>query len=97
MMILGIQWYSLFNVIGGTTGLSPELRFAASNFGVRNWLWWRRIMLPAIFPAYVTGAVTAAGGAWNASIVSEVVQWGDTRSEERRVGKEWRSRWSPYH
>jgi NitT/TauT family transport system permease protein len=78
LMILGTQWYILFNVIGGTTALSPELKLAASNLGVRRWLWWRRVMLPAIFPAYVTGAVTAAGGSWNASIVSEVVQWGNT-------------------
>jgi len=78
LMILGTQWYILFNVIGGTISLPTELRLAAGNFGVRRWLWWRRVMLPAIFPAYVTGAVTAAGGSWNASIVSEVVQWGDT-------------------
>jgi NitT/TauT family transport system permease protein len=78
LMILGTQWYILFNVIAGTTALPAELRLAASNLGVRRWLWWRRVMLPAIFPAYVTGAVTAAGGSWNASIVSEVVQWGDT-------------------
>jgi NitT/TauT family transport system permease protein len=78
LMILGTQWYILFNVIGGTISLPAELKLAASNLGVRRWLWWRRIMLPAIFPAYVTGAVTAAGGSWNASIVSEVVQWGDT-------------------
>ena len=69
LMILGTQWYILFNVIGGTISLPAELRLAASNLGVRRWLWWRRVMLPAIFPAYVTGAVTAAGGSWNASIV----------------------------
>jgi NitT/TauT family transport system permease protein len=78
LMILGTQWYILFNVIGGTISLPAELKLAASNLGVRRVLWWRRVMLPAIFPAYVTGAVTAAGGSWNASIVSEVVQWGDT-------------------
>ncbi|HWB51699.1 MAG TPA: ABC transporter permease subunit [Stellaceae bacterium] len=78
LMILGTQWYILFNVIGGTISLPAELRLAASNLGVRRLLWWRRVMLPAIFPAYVTGAVTAAGGSWNASIVSEVVQWGNT-------------------
>jgi len=78
LMILGTQWYILFNVIGGTISLPTELRLAAGNLGVRRWLWWRRVMLPAIFPAYVTGAVTAAGGSWNASIVSEVVQWGNT-------------------
>jgi NitT/TauT family transport system permease protein len=78
LMILGTQWYILFNVIGGATALPAELRRAAQNFGVRRWLWWRRVMLPAIFPAYVTGAVTAAGGSWNASIVAEVAQWGNT-------------------
>jgi NitT/TauT family transport system permease protein len=78
LMILGTQWYILFNVVGGTLSLPSELRLAAGNLGVRRWLWWRRVMLPAIFPAYVTGAVTAAGGSWNASIVSEIVQWGDT-------------------
>src|SRR5205814_688207 len=63
LMILGTHGYILFNVIAGTTGLSAELRFAAVNLGVRRLLWWRRVMLPAIFPAYITGAVTAAGGA----------------------------------
>src|SRR5580765_1019780 len=86
LMILGTQWYILFNVIGGTTGLSAELQLAASNLGVRRLLWWRRVMLPAIFPAYVTGAVTAAGGSWNASIVSEVVQWGDTTLHATGIG-----------
>jgi NitT/TauT family transport system permease protein len=78
LMILGTQWYILFNVIGGATALPAELRRAAQNLGVKRWLWWRRVMLPAIFPAYVTGAVTAAGGSWNASIVAEVAQWGNT-------------------
>jgi NitT/TauT family transport system permease protein len=86
LMILGTQWYILFNVIGGTLSLPAELRLAASNLGVRRWLWWRRVMLPAIFPAYVTGAVTAAGGSWNASIVSEVVQWGDTTLRATGLG-----------
>jgi NitT/TauT family transport system permease protein len=78
LMILGTQWYILFNVIGGATALPAELQRAAQNLGVRRLLWWRRVMLPAIFPAYVTGAVTAAGGSWNASIVAEIVQWGNT-------------------
>jgi NitT/TauT family transport system permease protein len=88
LMILGTQWYILFNVIAGTTGLSAELLLAAGNLGVRppRLLWWRRVMLPAIFPAYVTGAVTAAGGSWNASIVSEVVQWGDTTLRATGIG-----------
>jgi len=86
LMILGTQWYILFNVIAGTTALPIELRLAAQNFAVRRLLWWRRVMLPAIFPAYVTGAVTAAGGSWNASIVAEIVQWGDTTLTATGIG-----------
>jgi NitT/TauT family transport system permease protein len=86
LMILGTQWYILFNVIVGTTALPQELQRAAQNLGVRRSLWWRRVILPAIFPAYVTGAVTAAGGSWNASIVSEVVQWGDTTLTATGIG-----------
>jgi len=86
LMILGTQWYILFNVIAGTTTLPVELRLAAQNLAVRRLLWWRRVMLPAIFPAYVTGAVTAAGGSWNASIVAEIVQWGNTTLTATGVG-----------
>jgi NitT/TauT family transport system permease protein len=86
LMILGTQWYILFNVIVGTTALPVELQRAAQNLGVRRSLWWRRVILPAIFPAYVTGAVTAAGGSWNASIVSEIVQWGDTTLTATGIG-----------
>ena len=86
LMILGTQWYILFNVIAGTTALSVELRLAAQNFAVRRLLWWQRVILPAIFPAYVTGAVTAAGGSWNASIVAETVQWGDTTLTATGIG-----------
>jgi NitT/TauT family transport system permease protein len=77
LMILGTQWYILFNVIAGTLALPTDYQFVASNFGVSRWLWWRRLVLPGIFPAFVTGAVTASGGSWNASIVSEVVRWGN--------------------
>ncbi len=86
LMILGTQWYILFNVIGGAAALPGELRRAAQNLGVRRLLWWRRVMLPAIFPAYVTGAVTAAGGSWNASIVAEIVQWGKTTLTATGIG-----------
>jgi len=86
LMILGTQWYILFNVIVGASALPAELQRVAQNLGVRRLLWWRRVMLPAIFPAYVTGAVTAAGGSWNASIVSEVVQWGDTTLTATGIG-----------
>jgi len=86
LMILGTQWYILFNVIVGTTALPLELQRVARNLGVRRSLWWRRVILPAIFPAYVTGAVTAAGGSWNASIVAEVVQWGSTTLTATGIG-----------
>ena len=76
LMILGTQWYILFNVIVGASALAPDLKYASSNLGVRGWLWWRRVALPAVFPFYVTGAITASGGSWNASIVSEVATWG---------------------
>ncbi|MGH7749027.1 MAG: ABC transporter permease subunit, partial [Candidatus Dormibacteria bacterium] len=76
LMILGTQWYILFNVIVGASAIAPELRYAGENLGVRGWLWWRRVALPAVFPFYVTGAITASGGSWNASIVAEVASWG---------------------
>lgn len=77
LMILGTQWYILFNVISGTASIPKEIRLAAKNFGVKGVLWWRKILLPGVFPNYVTGAMAAAGGCWNASIVAEYVQWGD--------------------
>ena len=86
LMILGAQWYILFNVIAGTLALPTDYQYVASNLGVSRWLWWRRLILPGIFPAYVTGAITASGGAWNASIVSEVAQWGDDRFVATGVG-----------
>jgi NitT/TauT family transport system permease protein len=86
LMILGTQWYILFNVIGGTLALPTDYRYVASNLGVTRWLWWRRLILPAIFPAFVTGAVTASGGSWNASIVSEVVKWGNTKLTATGIG-----------
>jgi NitT/TauT family transport system permease protein len=76
LMILGTQWYILFNVIVGASAIAPELRYAAQNLGVSGWLWWRRVALPAVFPFYVTGAITASGGSWNASINAEVADWG---------------------
>lgn len=77
LMILGTQWYILFNVISGTAKIPKDIRLAAKNFGVKGQLWWRKIIIPGIFPNYVTGAMAAAGGCWNASIVAEYVEWGD--------------------
>ena len=86
LMILGTQWYILFNVIAGTLALPTDYQQAAAIFGVRSWLWWKRLVLPGIFPAFVTGAITASGGSWNASIVSEVVKWGDTTLQATGIG-----------
>ncbi|UBM10627.1 ABC transporter permease [Cupriavidus metallidurans] len=77
LMIFGTQWYILFNVVAGASGIPTELRLAARNFGLKGWLMWRRFLIPAVFPSLLTGLVTAAGGSWNASIVSEYVTWGD--------------------
>jgi NitT/TauT family transport system permease protein len=76
LMILGTQWYILFNVIVGASAISPDLRSASQNLGLKGWMWWKRLALPAVFPFYVTGAITAAGGSWNASVAAEVVSWG---------------------
>lgn len=86
LMILGTQWYILFNVIAGTTTLPKELLMASRLFGVRGWLKWKRVILPIIFPYYVTGAMAAAGGAWNASIVAEVLNWGGHRLHALGLG-----------
>jgi NitT/TauT family transport system permease protein len=86
LMIFGTQWYLLFNVIAGASTIPTELRFAARNLGLRGSLRWRRYLLPAVFPSFVTGAITASGGSWNASIVSEYVTWGDTTVKAHGIG-----------
>ncbi|MEV0248317.1 ABC transporter permease subunit [Nocardia sp. NPDC050712] len=78
LMALGSQWYILFNVIAGASAVPNDLREAATSLRLPRKLWWRKLILPAIFPSYVTGGLTAAGGAWNASIVSEIVEYGPT-------------------
>ncbi len=86
LMILGTQWYILFNVVAGAMAIPAELRAAGANFRVRGWLWWRRIALPAVLPYYVTGAITASGGSWNASIVAEVASWGNDHLQAQGLG-----------
>ncbi|GAC1341625.1 MAG: ABC transporter permease subunit [Acetobacteraceae bacterium] len=86
LMILGTQWYILFNVIAGASVFPGDLQEAARNLRVGGMLWWRRVILPGIFPYYVTGAITASGGSWNAAIVSEVASWGDTKLEAHGLG-----------
>lgn len=86
LIVLGTQWYILFNVIAGASAYPNDYREVAANFRIRGWQWWRKLMLPGIFPYYVTGAITASGGAWNASIVAEYVQWGETRIAAQGLG-----------
>jgi len=86
LMILGTQWYILFNVIAGASAFPTDLREAAGSFHLRGWRWWIKVILPGIFPYYVTGAITASGGSWNASIVAEVASWGDTHLTATGLG-----------
>ncbi|BCA93873.1 ABC transporter permease [Legionella antarctica] len=87
LMILGTQWYILFNVIAGASNIPRDLYLAADNFGLKGWIWWKRLALPGIFPFYITGAITAAGGAWNASIVAEYVSWGSVTLKATGLGE----------
>lgn len=86
LMILGTQWYILFNVIAGAAAIPNDMREAAANLGLKKMLVWRRMILPAIFPSYITGGLTASGGAWNASVVSELVSWGNTTLVASGIG-----------
>ena len=86
LMVLGTQWYILFNVVAGAAAFPGDLREAASNFRVSGFLWWRKVIIPGIFSYYVTGAITASGGCWNAAIVAEVVSWGDIKLVAHGLG-----------
>jgi len=86
LMILGTQWYILFNVIAGASAFPTDLREAAGSFHLKGWRWWIKVILPGIFPYYITGAITASGGSWNASIVAEVASWGDTHLTATGLG-----------
>ncbi len=79
LMVLGTQWYILFNVIAGASAIPQELKFAAQNMQISGYAKWFKYLIPAVFPFYVTGAIAAAGGSWNASIVAEVMVWGNTK------------------
>ncbi|WP_298358083.1 ABC transporter permease subunit [Rhodoblastus sp.] len=86
LMILGTQWYILFNVIAGATAFPGDLKEAARNFHITGWKWWRYVILPGVFPYYITGAITASGGSWNAAIVAEVASWGDKKLTAAGLG-----------
>jgi NitT/TauT family transport system permease protein len=86
LMLIGTQWYVLFNVIAGAAAFPGDMREAVANFRVRGFLWWRKVMIPGILPYFITGAITASGGAWNASIVAEVASWGHTNLVAQGLG-----------
>ncbi|MDF2690614.1 MAG: hypothetical protein K0S29_469 [Gammaproteobacteria bacterium] len=86
LMVLGTQWYILFNVIAGASAIPRELKLAAQNMQLKGWVKWKRFLLPAVFPYYITGAITAAGGSWNASIVAEVIHWGNVTLQAQGLG-----------
>jgi NitT/TauT family transport system permease protein len=86
LMLIGTQWYVLFNVIAGAAAFPGDMREVVANFRVRGFLRWRRVMIPAILPYFVTGAITASGGAWNASIVAEVASWGSVNLHAQGLG-----------
>lgn len=86
LMLIGAQWYILFNAIAGASAIPNDLREMTADLGLGRRLRWRRLILPAIFPSYVTGGITAAGGAWNASIVAEVTFWGTHRLHATGLG-----------
>jgi NitT/TauT family transport system permease protein len=75
LMLLGVQWYILFNVLAGAMKIPVELKYAALLMNVPNAELWKKLYIPSVFPALVTGWVTAAGGAWNASIVAEYLSY----------------------
>jgi NitT/TauT family transport system permease protein len=86
LIVLGTQWYILFNVIAGAAAFPAELVLAARGLKVGGLVWWRRVALPGVFPFMVTGLITASGGAWNASVVAEAVSWGDQRLQAAGLG-----------
>jgi NitT/TauT family transport system permease protein len=86
LMALGAQWYILFNSISGAMSIPTDLREMAADVGLKGWKRWQKLIIPGIFSAWVTGGVTASGGAWNASIVSEIVAWGQTTLSATGLG-----------
>jgi NitT/TauT family transport system permease protein len=86
LIIFGTQWYILFNVIAGASAFPNDLKETVANFRIRGFSWWKNVIIPGILPYYVTGALTASGGSWNASIVAEYVRWGDDVVSAHGIG-----------
>ena len=86
LIVFGTQWYIVFNTIGGAAAFPNDLREAVANFHIRGWRWWTEVIIPGVAPYYLTGAITASGGSWNASIVAEYVKWKDHTVVAQGVG-----------
>lgn len=86
LMLLGTQWYVLFNVIAGASAIPHDLRYTTDLLQLSGWQRWRTLILPALFPYLITGMITASGGAWNASIVAEFVVFGGQTYQSVGVG-----------
>ncbi len=86
LMLAGTQWYLLFNVIAGAQAIPQDLKYTSQLMGLTGWQKWKTFMLPALFPYIATGAITASGGAWNASILAEYTTFGDTKYSVFGVG-----------
>jgi NitT/TauT family transport system permease protein len=86
LMLMGTQWYLLFNVIAGTAAIPQDLRDTTALLQLSKRDRWRSLILPSLFPYLITGAITACGGAWNASIVAEHAQFGGRMLATRGIG-----------
>jgi NitT/TauT family transport system permease protein len=86
LMLMGTQWYLLFNVIAGAAAIPQDLKYTTVLLHLGRWERWRTLILPALFPYIITGAITASGGAWNASIVAEYIEFGDRTVHTLGVG-----------
>jgi len=85
-MLMGTQWYLLFNVIAGASAIPQDLKYSAKLMGLNGWTRWTTLILPSLFPYLITGAITASGGAWNASIVAEYVQFSGNTYAAKGIG-----------
>ncbi len=86
LMLMGTQWYLLFNIIAGATAIPQDLKFTTTLLGLHRLERWRTLILPALFPYIITGAITASGGAWNASIVAEHFHFGGETHHVTGIG-----------
>jgi NitT/TauT family transport system permease protein len=86
LMLMGTQWYLLFNVIAGASAVPQDLKYTAALLRLSRWQRWRILILPALFPYIITGLITAAGGAWNASIVAEYTEFGGAARSVTGIG-----------